>query len=76
MTWERSTHVEPEQVRAATSQAQEVSRWGGSERSADPVRWDMEPTEHGTRYRLTHDAIGDDAEPVATWHALLIQLDM
>ena len=41
-----------------------------------PLRWDVEPTEHGTVFRLTHEAIGSDAELAATWHALLIQLDM
>ena len=42
----------------------------------DPLRWRIEPTDHGTLYRLTHDAVGDDAELAATWHALLLQLDM
>jgi uncharacterized protein YndB with AHSA1/START domain len=76
MTWERSTHVDPDRVRAATSDPGEIEAWGGSEHAADPVRWDIEPTEDGTLYRLTHQAIGDDAELAATWHALLIQLDM
>lgn len=76
MTWERSTHVDPEQVRAATSGATEIDRWGGAERSRDPVRWEINATEQGTTYRLTHDSIGTDAELAATWHALLIQLDM
>lgn len=76
ITWERSTHVDPDQVRSATHRAGEVDAWGGGERSADPVRWDIEPTEHGATYRMTHDSIGDDAELAATWHALLIQLDM
>ena len=47
-----------------------------AERAGDPLRWDVEPTDHGTVYRLTHEAIGDDAELAATWHALLVQLDM
>ena len=76
MTWERSTHVEPDRVRAATSQRAEFDAWGGHERAADPLRWDVEPTPQGTLYRLTHDAIGADAELAATWHALLVQLDM
>ena len=29
-----------------------------------------------TIIRLTHGAIGDDVELAATWHALLLQLDM
>jgi uncharacterized protein YndB with AHSA1/START domain len=76
MTWERSTHVEADRVRAATSEPAEIEAWGGAEHSRDPVRWDVEPTEHGTRYRLTHQSAGDDAELAATWHALLVQLDM
>lgn len=76
MTWERSTHVEPDCVRSVTSEPAEIDAWGGSEHAADPVRWDVERTEHGTLYRLTHKATGDDAELAATWHPLLIQLDM
>jgi uncharacterized protein YndB with AHSA1/START domain len=76
MTWERSTHVGPERVRAATSERDEIAEWGGTERAADPVHWDIEGNENGTLYRLTHDAIGRDAELAATWHVLLIQLDM
>jgi uncharacterized protein YndB with AHSA1/START domain len=76
MTWERSTHVEPDRVRAVTSDPAEVAAWGGRERAGDPVRWDVEHTDHGCVYRLTHIAIGDDAELAATWHALLVQLDM
>jgi uncharacterized protein YndB with AHSA1/START domain len=73
VTWERSTHVEPDRVRSATS---EPEAWGASEHAAEPVRWAIEPAEHGTLFRLTHPAIGDDAELAASWHALLVQLDM
>jgi uncharacterized protein YndB with AHSA1/START domain len=76
MAWERATHVDPARVRDATSDPEQIEAWGGGPRSGDPVRWDIEPSEHGTLYRLTHHAIGDDAELAATWHALLIQLDM
>jgi uncharacterized protein YndB with AHSA1/START domain len=76
MTWERATHVAPERVRAATSEPGEISAWGGQERAGDPVRWEIERTEHGTLYRLTHASVGHDAEQAATWHGLLIQLDM
>ncbi len=76
MTWERSTHVDADRVQTVTSDPSEVDAWGGSERSADPVQWDVEANDNGTLYRLTHRAIGDDAELAATWHALLIQLDM
>ncbi len=75
LTWQRLTHVEPDRVRAVTSEPGQIEAWGGTERAADPVRWVIEPTDHGTLYRLTHDAVGD-AELAATWHALLIQLDM
>ncbi|MFP3900953.1 MAG: SRPBCC family protein [Acidimicrobiia bacterium] len=76
MTWERATHVEPDRVREATSRADEMQAWGAGEREADPLRWDIEPTQHGSVYRLTHGAVGGDAELAATWHALLVQLDM
>jgi uncharacterized protein YndB with AHSA1/START domain len=76
MTWERATHVEPDRVRVVTSRPDEIEAWGGSERAGDPLRWEVETSEHGSLYRLTHDQIGDDAELAATWHALLIQLDM
>lgn len=76
MTWERATHVEPDRVREATSDPSEIEAWGGSDHATEPVAWDIEPTEHGTTYRLTHEGIGDDAELAATWHALLTQLDM
>lgn len=76
MTWERATHVDPDRVRAATTDAGEIDAWGGREHAADPVRWEVEPTGHGTVYRLTHEAAGDDADLAATWHALLVQLDM
>lgn len=76
MTWERATHVDADRVREVTNQPGELDAWGASQRAADPIRWDIEPTEHGTRYHLTHDAIGDNVELAATWHALLLQLDM
>ena len=76
MTWEGSTHVDADRVRAAIGDPDAMAAWGGRERAGDPLRWDVEPTEHGTVFRLTHEAIGSDAELAATWHALLIQLDM
>ncbi|MBN2623419.1 MAG: SRPBCC domain-containing protein [Acidimicrobiales bacterium] len=76
MTWERATHVAPDQVRRATSDPAAIEAWGATERSGDPQRWDVEATDHGTAYRLTVDGIGHDAERAATWHALLVQLDM
>jgi uncharacterized protein YndB with AHSA1/START domain len=76
LTWERWTHVDPDRVRAATSDPDELARWGGHERAGDRLRWDVEGVEHGTRYRLTVEGAGDDAAVAATWHALLLQLDM
>ena len=76
MTWERATHVAPEQVRQATSDAAALAAWGATGRAADRQRWDVEATGHGSVYRLTVDEIGQDAERAATWHALLVQLDM
>lgn len=76
MTWERATHVDADRVRAAATDPAELAAWGASERAADPLRWDVEPAAHGTTFRLTHAAIDGDADLAATWHALLIQLDM
>jgi uncharacterized protein YndB with AHSA1/START domain len=76
MTWERQNHVDPDRIRAATSEPSEIEAWGGAEHAGEPVRWELEPDEHGTVYRLTHEAAGHDAELAATWHALLLQLDM
>ena len=76
VTWERATHVAPDRVRQATSDPAALAAWGAAERAADRQRWDVEATEHGSVYRLTVDDIGQDAERAATWHALLVQLDM
>jgi uncharacterized protein YndB with AHSA1/START domain len=77
MTWERATHVLPDRVREVTAEpSANAAAWGASDHAEEPVRWEIEPAEIGTVYRITHEAIGDDAELAATWHALLIQLDM
>jgi uncharacterized protein YndB with AHSA1/START domain len=73
MRWERATHVEAAEVRAATS---DPASWGGADHADEPLHWDVEERESGSILRLRHDAIGDDAQLAATWHALLIQLDM
>jgi uncharacterized protein YndB with AHSA1/START domain len=76
VTWERSTHVDPDRVRSATSDRDDMEAWGAGDMATDVLRWDIEAAEHGSLFRLTHEAIGDDAELAATWHALLLQLDM
>jgi uncharacterized protein YndB with AHSA1/START domain len=76
MTWERATHVDADQVRSVTTDPAELAAWGAADRPSDPLRWEIEPAEHGTTYRLTHGAIDADADLAATWHALLIQLDL
>jgi len=76
VTWERSTHVAPDRVRAVTTDPDEMAAWGAGERRGDRLRWDVAPTEHGSLFRLTNEDVGDDAELAATWHALLLQLDM
>lgn len=76
LRWERSTHVDPDRVHAATTDPAEIEAWGAAERSDDPLHWDVEAFEHGTRYALTHDGIGGEATRAAAWHALLVQLDM
>ena len=76
VTWERSTHVDADRVRAVTTDPNELAAWGAADHASEPLRWETDATAHGTRYRLTHGGIGDDAELAATWHALLLQLDM
>jgi uncharacterized protein YndB with AHSA1/START domain len=76
MTWERSTHVDADRVREVTSDPREMAAWGAGSRASEPVRWEIEPTDGGTLYRVTYDAVDRNAELAATWHALLIQLDM
>ena len=74
MTWERGPHVDPEKVREVVSA--DVEGWGGSAHAGEPLRWDVSGGDGATLIRLTHDGIGDDVELAATWHALLLQLDM
>ncbi len=74
MTWERGTHVEPDAVRRVVSE--ETDAWGASARATDPLSWDVSGGDGATVIRLTHGGIGDDVELAATWHALLLQLDM
>ena len=76
ITWDRATHVEPEKVLSVLEDRSGWSAWGAGDHTGEPVRWDVEPAEMGTRYRVRHEGIGDDAELAATWHALLTQLDM
>lgn len=76
VSWERATHVDPDRVRDVTTDPTEIDAWGAAGQTDEPVRWEVEPTAYGTIYRLTHEGIGGDAELAATWHALLIQLDM
>ncbi len=71
--WERATHVPPDRVREV---AADPAAWGAAPHAGEPLRWDAEPTEHGSVYRLTHGAVDGDADLAATWHALLVQLDM
>ena len=74
--WERASHVGPDEVREATADRTALSAWGAADHAGEPLRWEVEPTEHGSLFRLTHEGIGGDADLAATWHALLVQLDM
>jgi uncharacterized protein YndB with AHSA1/START domain len=73
LCWDRVTHVGPDRVREV---AAEPAAWGAGDHAGERLRWDVEATEHGSAYRLTHEGIDGDADLAATWHALLIQLDM
>ena len=73
LRWERATHVGPDRVREVTA---DPGAWGAADHAGEPLNWDVEGTDDGTLYRLTHEGIQGDAELAATWHALLIQLDM
>ena len=63
-------------VRDVTTNPTEIEAWGAAGHVDEPVQWEVEPAGNHTVYRLTHQGIGDDAQLAATWHALLIQLDM
>jgi len=73
LRWERGTHAPPERVRELTS---DLAAWGAADHAGEPLRWDAELAEHGSVYRLTHEGIDRNADLAATWHALLLQLDM
>jgi hypothetical protein len=73
LCWERATHVGPERVREVTA---DPAAWGAADHAGEPLRWDIEATDDGSVYRLTHEGVDGDPELAATWHALLIQLDM
>lgn len=73
LRWERATHVGPDAVRRAVA---DPAAWGANGHAGDPVRWDVQPAEVGSRFVAVHDAVGADAELAAAWHALLIQLDL
>jgi hypothetical protein len=68
--------VLPDRVREATTSAEELEAWGAADHAGEPLRWEVLATDAGTTYRLTHEAVDGDADRAATWHALLIQLDM
>ena len=74
MTWERGTHVEPDRVREVISD--DLDGWGASAHAAEPLRWEVSGGDGATLIRLTHEGIGDEVALAATWHALLLQLDM
>jgi uncharacterized protein YndB with AHSA1/START domain len=76
MTWERATHVAPDRVREVVTDPGEAAAWGAADGIGDPITWDVSGRDGGTVYRLTHQAVGDDAEVAAAWHARLVQLDM
>ena len=76
LNWDRATHVEPAKVRAVLENRAGWANWGAGEHAEEPVRWQVEPADLGTHYRVTHDGIDGDAELAARWHALLVQLDM
>ena len=76
MTWERATHVDADRVRSAVTDHEQIEEWAGEKVDTEPLQWDIEPAEMGTLYRLTHADAANDPELAASWHALLLQLDM
>jgi uncharacterized protein YndB with AHSA1/START domain len=82
-TWELGHHVGPERVRDAVSDPEEVEVWAGSKhgmkgaaRVDDVVHWDIRTAGDGSLIRVTVAGAASDADLAATWHALLVQLDM
>lgn len=76
LRWERAIHVDGSHVLEAVTDPVERAAWGASDQSFDQLVWETEPAEVGCVWRLTQSGIGSDAELAATWHALLIQLDL
>jgi hypothetical protein len=76
MTWERATHLDADRVRSVANDPTEITQWADGSVDAQPLKWEIEPVEHGAIYRLTHRDAGDDPGLAATWHARLLQLDM
>jgi uncharacterized protein YndB with AHSA1/START domain len=75
-TWELGHHVGPERVRDAVGDPAAVEEWGAAERAADEVHWDIRSAGDGSVTRVTVAGTATDARLAATWHALLVQLDM
>lgn len=73
LVWEGSTHRSPDEVRAVLD---DPAAWGGDGHDGEPLEWDVDPTEHGSTFRLRHAGIDGDAALASTWHGLMIQLDM
>jgi uncharacterized protein YndB with AHSA1/START domain len=75
-TWELGHHVGPERVRDAVSDPVELDAWGASARVDDAVHWDIRTAGDGSLIRVTVAGAADDPALAATWHALLVQLDL
>ena len=76
LTWELGHHVAPERVRDAVSDPDELDEWGGGSRADDHVHWDIRSAGSGSVVRITVDGAAADPALAATWHALVVQLDM
>jgi uncharacterized protein YndB with AHSA1/START domain len=75
-TWELGHHVPAERVRDAVSDPDELDGWGGADRADDHVHWDIRSVDGGSVVRVTVEGAADDPDLAATWHTLLVQLDM
>lgn len=71
LEWERWHFVEPDRLREVIA---DPGSWAPGH-DVGAAEWDLEPAEHGTRYRTTVRGVTDPME-AARWHALLLQLEM
>jgi hypothetical protein len=76
LEFERATHVDAARVEKVVTSPAERATWGAPAEPGPDETWAVEPRPVGCRYSLRLAGAAADPERAATWHALLIQLDL